>query len=89
MQITVDFIEELDFPSIEKNLLFLMIQSLLFAFGERYMTNNELFDLLKDKYSRTKVDNAMKSLEKKDFVYKISKNPLAYSLNLDKLPDFD
>lgn len=89
MQITVDFIEELDFPSIEKNLLFLMIQSLLFAFGDRYMTNIELFELLKDKYSRTKVDNAMKGLEKKDFVYKISKNPLAYSLNLDKLPDFD
>ena len=89
MQITVDFIEELDFSSIEKNLLFLMIQSLLFVFGERYMTNIELFELLKDKYSRTKVDNAMKSLEKKEFVYKISKNPLAYSLNLDKLPDFD
>lgn len=89
MDIAKRFIGEFKFSDIEERILSLMLQSLLFAFGERFMTNIELFNHIKNKYSRNKVDTAMKNLEEKGFVYKFSKNPLAYSLIVDRLPNFD
>lgn len=64
-----------------------MLQHFFFASADEPLTNKEIQNQVE--YSRRKVDQALSELEEDAFVKKISRNPIAYRLLTEKLPNFD
>lgn len=89
MNLAYKYIKESNFEKIEEIVIFIMLQHYLFSLEKDAITNLEIFENVKGKYSRYSVDKALKTLEKSGNVYKVSRNPVAYKLVTDKLPIFD
>ncbi|HHJ4846429.1 TPA: hypothetical protein ACQKSC_000728, partial [Streptococcus pyogenes] len=58
----------------------ILSQNRLFDLLNERITNKDFVEILDNKYSRTKVNNALIELEQRNLVKKVSKNPVAYDL---------
>lgn len=80
LRVIASIIDKLNITELQENLLFILSQNRLFDLLNERITNKDFVEILDNKYSRTKVNNALIELEQRNLVKKVSKNPVAYDL---------
>ncbi|HHJ6902608.1 TPA: hypothetical protein ACQM6A_001616, partial [Streptococcus pyogenes] len=70
----------LNITKLQEDLLYILSQNRLFDLFNERITNKDFVKILDNKYSRTKINNALIELEQRNLVKKVSKNPVAYDL---------
>ena len=77
-----DKLKNSDFTEVERNILFLLVQSQLFVSDfEASITDNELLELLSHtEYSQRSIKQTIKNLEEKAVLIKVAKRPLKHSI---------
>lgn len=83
----LDKIDSLNLSKVESELLFILGQEQLFDFKENGISNIELSEMYKEKYTRSKINSTTKNLEAKGLLIKTKSNPIVYKMNPELLVD--
>ncbi|VHM06631.1 Fic protein family phage protein [Streptococcus pyogenes] len=80
LKVIASIIDTLNITKLQEDLLYILSQNRLFDLFNERITNKDFVKILDNKYSRTKINNALIELEQRNLVKKVSKNPVAYDL---------